>query len=191
MTSPTAWPVPSATRSIIWVCTLGDRLLRFGLNLAIGCAVAPRPRRWDSAVAPVSVVAAIATALAAFLVDWSWTFAISLLQSFWLEDTMGIHLLYRRCVMLLGGLFLPLEAYPDWLGNPSPGVFPSSTCCTIRGASSCSQRRGLPVLGGVVLRQLFLLLAGLGVMLCDLPSRPAPPGARREVEGMRPALGPV
>jgi ABC-2 type transport system permease protein len=49
-----------------------------------------------------------------FIADLVWTHAISFL-SFWIEDTMGLHLLYRRLLMLLGGMFLPLDAYPAWL----------------------------------------------------------------------------
>ena len=43
-------------------------------------------------------------------------FTLALL-SFWFEDTRGLQLLYRRAVMILGGMLIPLEAYPDWLGG--------------------------------------------------------------------------
>ena len=94
---------------------LGERLLRFGLNLLVGCVVAlvvvgPIPLR------PLSLVAACSTAVFGFVADWIWTFAISLL-SFWVEDTFGLHLLYRRMLMILGGMLIPLDAYPDWLAN--------------------------------------------------------------------------
>ncbi|HEY0734867.1 MAG TPA: ABC-2 family transporter protein [Herpetosiphonaceae bacterium] len=94
---------------------LGERLLRFVLNLIVGALVAlivvgPIP------LAPLSLLAAFSAALLGFVVDWIWTFTISLL-SFWVEDTMGLHLLYRRAQMLLGGMLIPLSAYPEWLGN--------------------------------------------------------------------------
>jgi ABC-2 type transport system permease protein len=94
---------------------LGERLLRFALNLIVGALVAlivvgPIP------LAPLSLLAALSAALLGFVVDWIWTFTVSLL-SFWVEDTMGLHLLYRRCQMLLGGMLIPLSAYPDWLRN--------------------------------------------------------------------------
>jgi ABC-2 type transport system permease protein len=94
---------------------MGERLLRFGLNLIVGGLVAlvvvgPIP------LAPLSVLAAFSAALLGFVVDWIWTFTISLL-SFWVEDTTGLHLLYRRAQMLLGGMLIPLDAYPEWLGN--------------------------------------------------------------------------
>jgi ABC-2 type transport system permease protein len=94
---------------------IGERLLRFGLSLGTGCILAlllagPVP------LAPASIAAALCAALLAFLMDWIWTFAISLL-SFWVEDTFGLHLLYRRCLMLLGGMFMPLQAYPEGLAR--------------------------------------------------------------------------
>lgn len=94
---------------------IGERLLRFVLNLIVGALVAlvvvgPIP------LAPLSVLAAFSAALLGFVVDWIWSFTISLL-SFWVEDTMGLHLLYRRAQMLLGGMLIPLSAYPDWLRN--------------------------------------------------------------------------
>lgn len=93
---------------------LGERLLRFGLNLIVGIGVAlivvgPIP------LTPLSIVAALSAALIAFVADWIIAFAISLL-SFWIENTDGLHLLYSRALMLLGGMLIPLDAYPAWLG---------------------------------------------------------------------------
>jgi ABC-2 type transport system permease protein len=92
---------------------IGDRLFRFLLNLAVASALVllfAGPIR----LPPACVAAAIVTAAAAFLVDWALSFTISL-TSFWIEDTFGLHLLYRRLVMLLGGVLIPLEAFPGWL----------------------------------------------------------------------------
>lgn len=61
-----------------------------------------------------AVGAAALAGLLALVVDGVWSFSLSM-AAFWVEDTYGLHLLYRRCVMLLGGLLVPLEAYPEWL----------------------------------------------------------------------------
>jgi ABC-2 type transport system permease protein len=90
---------------------LGERLPRFAVNLVVGAGIAlvvAGPVR----LVPLAVVAAIVSVLIAFLVDFVWRFSISLL-SFWIEDTYGLHLLYRRFLMLLGGMLIPLEAYPE------------------------------------------------------------------------------
>lgn len=95
--------------------TLGERLLRFAINLVVGGAVAllfVGPVQ----LSMVGVLAGLSTALLGFIVDFVWSFAISLL-SFWVEDTDGLHLLYSRALMILGGLLIPLDAYPAWLGN--------------------------------------------------------------------------
>ncbi len=92
---------------------LGERLLRFSLNLIVGVLVAlvvvgPMP------IGPLALLLSLSAALLAVCADWVWSFSISLL-SFWFEDTFGIHLLYRRALMILGGMLIPLEAYPAWL----------------------------------------------------------------------------
>lgn len=92
---------------------MGERLLRFAVNLAAACAVArlvAGPIPWNALALPF----ALTTALVAFLIDFEISFTISL-GSFWIEDTTGLHLLYRRLLMLGGGMLIPLEAYPDWL----------------------------------------------------------------------------
>ncbi len=92
---------------------LGERLLRFVICLVLGALVAlvvVGPIR----LSPASVAAALAAAVLAFVVDWLWCFGLALL-AFWFEDTSGVQLLYRRAVMLLGGMLVPLEAYPRWL----------------------------------------------------------------------------
>jgi ABC-2 type transport system permease protein len=94
---------------------LGERLLRFGLNLLVGVVVAllvVGPIQ----IGPLALMLSLAAALLSFVADWVWSMAISLL-SFWFEDTFGLHLLYRRALMLLGGMLIPLEAYPAWLGD--------------------------------------------------------------------------
>jgi ABC-2 type transport system permease protein len=94
---------------------LGDRLLRFAICLVVGVLVALLVAG-PLALSPFSVLAALVAAVAGFCVDWIWMFSLSLL-AFWIEDTQGLQLLYRRAVMLLGGMLVPLEAYPDWLAS--------------------------------------------------------------------------
>ncbi len=94
---------------------LGERLLRFTLYLLVGMVVAlvvVGPIQ----LSPMGVLMSCSIALVSFVGDWIWTFAISL-TSFWIEDTFGLHLLYRRAFMILGGMLIPLSAYPEWLGR--------------------------------------------------------------------------
>ncbi len=92
---------------------LGERLLRFVLNLLVGVLVA-LVVTGPLAVGPLALACSLSAALAGFVADWTWSMTISLL-SFWIEETSGIHLLYRRALMLLGGMLIPIDAYPAWL----------------------------------------------------------------------------
>jgi ABC-2 type transport system permease protein len=94
---------------------LGDRLVRFAITLALGVVVA-RVVAGPVSLQPLSVLAALLAAVVGFCADWVITFTLALL-AFWFEDTSGLQLLYRRAVMLLGGMLVPLEAYPHWLAE--------------------------------------------------------------------------
>ncbi len=89
---------------------LGERLLRFTLNLLVGVIVALFVVG-PLAVGPLALALSLSLALLSFVADWTWEMTISLL-SFWIEDTIGIRILYRRALMILGGMLIPLEAYP-------------------------------------------------------------------------------
>ncbi|MBC8075592.1 MAG: ABC-2 family transporter protein [Chloroflexales bacterium] len=95
----------------LWT-TMGERLVRFGLNASVGALIAllfvgPVPLGF------LTLLLFPWALLAAFVLDFLATFLIGLC-AFWLEDTSGLLLLYRRGVMLLGGMLLPLELFPQW-----------------------------------------------------------------------------
>ena len=89
---------------------LGERTVRFFMNLAIGLSIS-----WIF-VGPVELgLANIAFLLLslplAFLIDFLGNFAIGL-GAFWLEDTTGLMLIYSRVTMILGGMLIPIELFP-------------------------------------------------------------------------------
>jgi viologen exporter family transport system permease protein len=93
---------------------LAERSLRFATLVVLGAALAwlyvgPVPLR------PADVLAALGALLLAALLDVLGAFGIGLL-AFWTEDTSSIGLIYDRLVMLLGGMLLPLELFPEPLG---------------------------------------------------------------------------
>lgn len=95
----------------LWT-TMGERLVRFALNAAVGALivlllVGPVP------LSPLALLLFPCALLAAFVLDFLAMFLIGL-GAFWLEDTSGIMLLYSRITMILGGMLLPLELFPDW-----------------------------------------------------------------------------
>jgi ABC-2 type transport system permease protein len=94
---------------------LAERVLRLGICLAIGTALAllyvgPVPLEVGALVAALLVLAL------GVLVDFAGAIAIGLC-AFWVEDTQPLTLLYDRAIMLLGGLLLPLELFPEWLAG--------------------------------------------------------------------------
>jgi ABC-2 type transport system permease protein len=91
--------------------TLGERLVRFGLNLVVGAAIALL------LVGPIafSVGGLLLFLLAlpfAFTLDFLGQFLIGM-GAFWLEDTSGLLLIYSRITMILGGMLIPLELFPQ------------------------------------------------------------------------------
>src|SRR5689334_12431220 len=91
--------------------TLGERLVRFLLNAGVGAAIALL------FVGPIALsiggLALLTPALLlAFVLDFLGQFLIGL-AAFWLEDTSGLLLIYTRVTMILGGMLLPLELFPE------------------------------------------------------------------------------
>jgi ABC-2 type transport system permease protein len=91
----------------------GNRVFAFSLNFAVSSVVAYAL----AGPLPVSL-----PGLAIFLVTLPLSFAIDFLAyfligliAFWLEDTQGLVILYNRASMILGGMLIPLELFPDGL----------------------------------------------------------------------------
>jgi ABC-2 type transport system permease protein len=102
---PLAYPLAR-----LWT-TLGERVVRFGLNAVVGAAIAllfvgpigftPGGLLWFALALPL-----------AFTLDFLGNFLIGL-AAFWLEDTTGLTLIYSRVTMILGGMLIPIELFPD------------------------------------------------------------------------------
>jgi ABC-2 type transport system permease protein len=93
----------------------GERLVRFALNLVIGSILALL------FVGPIALTVggllAVAVVLpAAMGLDFLVSCAIGLL-SFWVEDTWAFDFIYRRLVMILGGMMIPLDVFPEPLSS--------------------------------------------------------------------------
>jgi viologen exporter family transport system permease protein len=93
--------------------TLGERLVRFLLNAAVGILIVLA--FVGSIPMTPGGLALFALALPlAFVLDFLASFLIGL-GAFWLEDTSGLMLIYSRITMILGGMLIPLELFPDRL----------------------------------------------------------------------------
>jgi ABC-2 type transport system permease protein len=91
---------------------LGERLISFSLSAVAGTVIVL------VLVGPISfsftglILFALALPLA-FVLDFLSFFCIGLC-AFWLEDTSGLMLIYSRLTMILGGMLIPLELFPEW-----------------------------------------------------------------------------
>jgi len=91
----------------------GETAGRIPVNVAVGCLVAL------VAVGPpdVSVASLVATlvGICAAVTMKGLVEVLIGLTAFWVEETAPIEWIYAKFVMTLGGLFIPLEMFPDWL----------------------------------------------------------------------------
>jgi ABC-2 type transport system permease protein len=91
--------------------SMGERVVRFGMTLTTGAIVATffaGPIQFSL----TGVLMFLLVVPMAFIIDFFGALLVGLC-AFWLEGTQGIALIYSRLMMLLGGLMVPLEIYPD------------------------------------------------------------------------------
>ncbi len=96
----------------LWM-TLGERLVRFALNVAVGSMLALL-LVGPIAFTPLGLLMFALTLPLAFVLDFLGNFLIGL-AAFWIEDTSGLALIYSRLTMILGGMLIPLELFPERL----------------------------------------------------------------------------
>lgn len=89
----------------------GERLLRLAVCLASG-AVLAFVLTGSAPLSPAGLAAAVALVAVGMLIDFCGAMAIGL-SAFWLEETQPLTLLYDRAIMLLGGMLLPIELFPE------------------------------------------------------------------------------
>jgi len=90
--------------------TLGERLVRFALNLFVGATIVSLFVGFIG-VNMTSVAFFICVLPLAFIIDFCGNFLVGL-AAFWIEDTVGLQLIYSRMTMILGGMLIPLELFP-------------------------------------------------------------------------------
>jgi ABC-2 type transport system permease protein len=93
--------------------SLGGSTPRFLLNLLTGAAVVAVGLRQVAGSLP-GLVAFLGVAALALLLDALLAVLIGL-AAFWIEEVNPIYWIYSKLLFTVGGLFLPLEMFPDWL----------------------------------------------------------------------------
>lgn len=93
--------------------SLGGSAPRFVLNFVTGVVVVTVGTGWVAGSLP-GLVAFLGTAALALLLDALIAVLIGLL-AFWIEEVTPAFWIYQKLLFTVGGLFLPLELFPDWL----------------------------------------------------------------------------
>jgi ABC-2 type transport system permease protein len=98
----------------------GETLLRLPLNALVGglvalIAVGPPP------TSPGGLLGTLVLAAGAITLKGTVEILIGL-SAFWVEDTQPAEWIYSKFAMTIGGLFLPLELFPDWLAAIARGL---------------------------------------------------------------------
>lgn len=107
LTRPLSYPFYQVANS------LGNSAPRFLLNLLTAAAVVGLGMRQAAGSLP-GLLAFLGTAALALLLDALIAVLIGLL-AFWIEEVTPIFWIYQKLLFTVGGLFLPLEMFPDWL----------------------------------------------------------------------------
>jgi ABC-2 type transport system permease protein len=93
----------------------GETVVRLPMNAAVGSivalvAVGPPP------ASPASLLATLLLTAGAVTLKGSLEILVGL-SAFWVEDTQPAEWIYSKLVITIGGLFLPLDLFPDWLAG--------------------------------------------------------------------------
>lgn len=94
----------------------GSRLVRMALNVLLSFWVILILSGPPSFLHPENLLGGLWLFLLAAQVDFLMVFILAI-QSFWAEDTGGFILIYTRLTMILGGMMLPLDVFPEPLAS--------------------------------------------------------------------------
>lgn len=127
---------------------LGERLVRFCINGVVAAVVAllivgPPQLTW------MGVLAWPFVTFLALCIDFAAYFAIGLL-AFWTEDTNSFTIIYSRLTLVLGGVLVPLEVFPQPLRGFAQAL-PFSAI--LYGPARTLVRFDAAAFGGLILQQ--------------------------------------
>jgi ABC-2 type transport system permease protein len=131
----------------LWT-TMGERLVSFTMTAIVGILivlllVGPIP------FSPGGLLIFALSLPFAFILHFLGLFLVGL-AAFWLEDTSGLRLIYTRLTMIVGGMLIPLELFPEnW--QPILRLLPFSGM--LHGPARLFVQPDLPFFADLLLRQ--------------------------------------
>jgi ABC-2 type transport system permease protein len=90
---------------------LGERSVRFVTTFGVGIVLAYLIVG-PLSVSPQAVLYVVPAVSLAFVLDFIGNLLVGL-GAFWMEDTSGLTLLYSRATMVLGGMLIPMQMFPE------------------------------------------------------------------------------
>lgn len=139
---------------------LGERLVRFIMNCAVGCVLALLIVGLPH-LTLLGILAWPLTILFAFGIDFVVYFAIGLL-AFWTEETQSFAFVYSRLTLVLGGVLAPIEIFPQPL-RAIAQVLPFSTI--LYGPARTLVHFQIGSFGALLVQQVLTLVVGGALML--------------------------
>jgi ABC-2 type transport system permease protein len=106
---PRPYSYPLYNLAAFW----GETLVRLPLNFAVGSVVA-----WLAVGPPPTSGPALLASLVLMTGAISLKGMLEILvgfTAFWVEDTLPAQWIYSKFLITIGGIFLPLDLFPDWL----------------------------------------------------------------------------
>jgi len=102
---------PYAYLGFHYATFLGEALVKLAVMMLVGgvtarLMVGPIPFRWEAA--PVLLLLYFTT----HALNFFYIAAVGLL-AFWVEEVIGLHLLFDKLKWILGGMLIPVQLYPD------------------------------------------------------------------------------
>lgn len=155
LTRPMSYPLFEIARS------LGDSLPRFALNLLTGALVVMLGVRRVGG-SPAGFLAFLVMAALGMVLDALIAGLIGL-SAFWMEEVAPIVWIYQKLMFTVGGLFLPLEFFPQWLRSIAEWLpFRFITNAPARAFVAFDLRETAAALAGQL---AYIAVVGLGVAL--------------------------
>lgn len=103
-----------------YASTLGRALFKFCITFLVGASVV-LIFIGGTDISLVSIPAIIFAAFLAITLHFSLMALLGVL-TFWIEDAKSLYFLYQKIVFTIGGMLLPLEIFPQWLGRISAAL---------------------------------------------------------------------
>jgi len=92
---------------------LSSSLVRMAMNIAFGSVILCLTLQ-KTPLNPLNVLLGITSSIAGLTINFVFFFLIGL-SALWFEENTAFHFIYSKFLFTVGGLFIPIEFFPEWL----------------------------------------------------------------------------